>query len=456
MVRSICITFGFLLLAPIALAAEDDRSLQEQFDQLSRQLQELGEKIHREQADKNLHEETALENSEAATETTSFVNLTPQQKPAIEDAGDSNTLSNPWWRNIDFSGFGAVGFYDTGSAGTRDKGGFEIKEASLFISADVWDDVEFFVEFQTNRLGRDGDQFTRTGEVYVHFHDIAISANTSIGMKFGRLDIPFGEEYLWQDAFDNPLITNSAGWPYATDEGIEFYGKFKDIGWILSATDGLLFRGREQNSDKAINLKIYGQLLEPLYLSFSVMSNGSTSVSAMQFAGSFLQPIGGFGHQSTLGVSPSSEIDANLAEIDLKYELSFLTYDAYLALSFGAADIDDNEPAFDRNFRWFFIEPSIRINQNWYAILRYSEIGTYENDEGYHFDGKTFAGGNSAFGYDTKRFQRLSLGLGWTPNPHVKAKLEIAKDWFELIEVSPLNPNNGDRGFVGFEIAVGF
>ena len=39
-------------------------------------------------------------------------------------------------------------------------------------------------------------------------------------MKLGRIDIPFGDEYLWQDAIDNPLITNSAAYPYGWDEGI--------------------------------------------------------------------------------------------------------------------------------------------------------------------------------------------------------------------------------------------
>lgn len=389
-------------------------------------------------------------------EQSTHVDLSPQQRTSIDDNESSNVLGNPWWRNFDISGFAAAGFYDTGSAGTRDNGGFEIKEASLFITADVWDDVEFFVEFQTNRLGRDGDQFTRTGEVYVHFHDIAVSEFMSIGMKIGRIDIPFGEEYLWQDAFDNPLITNSAGWPYGTDEGLELYGKVKGVNWIFSITDGFLFRGQEENSDKAINLKVSGQLFEPLYISFSAMSNGDTSVSAMQFAGSFLQPIGGFGHQSALGFSPSSEIAASLAEVDAKYEFSLSAYDAYLSLSLGIADLDDDNSLFDRSFRWLSVEPTVRLNRNWYAILRYSEIGTYESDEGYHFSGKTFAGGNTAFGYDTRRFQRLSLGFGWTPNPNVKAKLEIAKDWFELIDVSPASPNNGNRQFVGFEMAIGF
>jgi len=96
------------------------------------------------------------------------------------------------------------------------------------------------------------------------------------------------------------------------------------------------------------------------------------------------------------------------------------------------------------------------FSRSWYTIIRYSEIGTYDGSAGHHFDGKTFAGGNAAFGFDTRRFQRLSIGLGWTPNLRVRVKFEVARDRFELIDVSTLIPDNGNRGFAGFEVAVGF
>ena len=453
MARSICIVFGVLTLSPLIHAAENNEQLQEQVDQLNRQLQELTAQIHREQSDSSL-EETTPGNANSA-EATSLVNLTPQQKPSIEDAGDSNVLTNPWWRNFDISGFGAAGYYDTGSAGTRDNGGFEVKEASLFITADVWENVEFFTELQTNRLGKDNDKFARTGEVYVHFLDISLADAVTVGLKIGRIDIPFGEEYLWQDSIDNPLITNTAAYPYGWDEGVLVYGAFRSMSWIAAITDGTDDRSQEENSDKALNVKVYGSPIKALELSLSVMTNGDVSKSAIEFGGSHFRPVG-IAHESTLGISPSTEVNADLIEVNAKYEFSLGNHRAYLALSLGSADADDSDPLFDRDFQWYSIEPFLQLNNNWYALLRYSEIGTYDGDEGYHFDGKTFAGGNAAFGYDTRRFQRLSAGLGWTPNPHVRAKFEIAKDWFELIDVSPFEPNNEDRGFVGLEIAVGF
>lgn len=454
MIRTICMLLVAFPLTPVTQAAETAGELQEQVDQLSRELQNLQDEIDRVRSG----ESVTPENSYDAPDENSFVDLTPQQKLSLEDAGDAdggNVLSRPWWKNFDISGFGAIGYYRTGSAGTRSNGSFEIKEASLFVTAEVWDDVEFFVEIQTNRLGKDNDKFVRTGEVYIHLHDIALTDSTTVGLKVGRIDIPFGEEYLWQDAIDNPLITNSAAYPYGWDEGVLVYGDFGGLRWIAAITDGTDDRSTEENSDKAFNVKIYGHPLESLDLSLSVMTNGAVSKSAIEFGGSHFRPVGA-AHQSTLGTSPSSEVDADLMELNAKYSFNFAGNDAYLALSFGSARSDDSDSLFDRDFRWFSIEPFLQFKQNWYMILRYSEIGTYDGDSGHHFDGKTFAGGNAAFGWDTRRFQRMSLGFGWTPNPHVRTKLEIAQDRFELIDASALDPDNKNRGFAGFEVAVRF
>lgn len=443
------------LLISATHGAEVEGELNSQVDELQLQLQALEQRIEQLSSGIDTQESAIRGESGDSTPGTPLVNLEAHEITSIDDQDGSNVLSNPWWRNFDISGFAAAGYYDTGSAGTRDKGGFEIKEATLFVTAEVWDDVEFFSELQTNRLGKDNDKFVRTGEVYLHFHSISLTDSITVGMKLGRIDIPFGDEYLWQDAIDNPLITNSAAYPYGWDEGILLYGDYRGVGWIAAITDGTDDRSVEENSDKAFNIKIYGSPLDALNLSFSAMANGDVSKSAIEFGGSHFRPVGA-AHQSAAGISPSAEVGGNLMEVNAKYDFSLASKETYLALSLGSAKANDSDPIFDRDFRWFSIEPSVKLNQDWYATLRYSEIGTYDSNEGYHFDGKTFAGGNAAFGYDTKRFQRTSIGVGWAPNPHVRAKFEIAKDRFELIDVSPLTPSNGDRGFAGLEIAVGF
>ncbi|MGI9294009.1 MAG: hypothetical protein ACR2PS_08505 [Pseudomonadales bacterium] len=382
----------------------------------------------------------------------SSVDLSQDEHASVNTEQSTNkahVLSNPWWQNFDLHGFAAVGFYDTGKNGTRQNGGFEIKEASLFVHADVWQDIEVYLELQTNRLGKDDQLFTRTGEVYLHFRNLFDTTSLQSGVKVGRVDIPFGEEYLWQDAIDNPLITNSASYVYGWDEGVLAYGKFKSIAFVAAITDGTDERSQEDHDDKAVNLKFYGNLTEELYLSFSAMRNGAAGKSAVEFGGSHFQPVGA-SHESTLGSSASEVVDGSLFQFDARYTFSNRSY---VSAHYGWAQQDDDDSRFERDFRWFGVEPYLQLNNRWYVVARYSEIGTDDRAEGYHFDGKTFAAGNSSFGYDTKQFRRLGVGVGYQPNPRVKIKLELGNDSFDLIDGSPFTQTD-DREFAAFEIAV--
>ena len=449
--------FNCKLFLPLVLFIASNAYANDRIDELERQVELLIQEIRALKSErlsaspqgspKSLSSETPMASQ--------LVNLQTSEFASLDSNDQGHVLSRPWWQNFDFSGFAGVGFYDTGTAGTRDHGGFEIKEASLFIETQVWEGSSFFFEFQLNRLGFDSQRYTRTGEVYFRVQDLLPAEDKVLGFKLGRIDVPFGEEYLWQDAIDNPLITNSASYVYATDEGMVVYSKFKGIDWTFAVTDGLLSRSTEDTSDKAFNLKLSGRPTESIYASVSYMNNGDSSLSAMQFGGSFGQPVGAW-HDSTLGDSTSETVSLELAGADLKYQFGGDGYQGYVTASVGMAKLDDSDPLFSRDFRWFAVEPYVQFNNGIYLVARYSEIGTYDDDEGYHFAGKTFAGGNESFGYDTKRFRRLGLGLGWRPNPRVRAKLELGKDWFELIDASLIDTQNENRNFLGLEIAVRF
>ncbi len=382
-----------------------------------------------------------------------MVDLKSHEQASIAGDDSSHVLARPWWKNIEIYGFGAAGYYNTGSAGTRDVGSFEIREATIFVEAEVWENASFMLELQTNRLGKDNDLFTRTGEVYLHFRDIGI-ADSAFGLKIGRVDIPFGEEYLRQDAVDNPLITHSAAYPYGFDEGVLVYSSFLGANWIAAITDGSDTRSLDDHSDKALNFKVSGNVLESLYLSASFMSNGTALKSAMEFGGSHFEPVGN--DYTGRGVSSAAGVNSRLVEFDAIQQFSEGDFSGELWLSLGAASQNDDDDRFDRDLRWFAIQPFLQLNPNWYMVIRYSEIGTYDNAQGYHFDGKTFAGGNNAFGFAVRRFGRLGFSLGWTPNPHVTAKVEIGRDWFKLIDDAALLANNDGRSFFGLEVVVSF
>lgn len=358
---------------------------------------------------------------------------------------EEHILEKEWFKRIDFSGFGAAGFVQTGKEANRSNGGFLNYEASLFVEAQVWENISFFTELQTIRLGDEDTKFARTAEAYAHFKNP--------GLKLGRMDIPIGEEYLWQDAIDNPLITYSVSWPYGWDEGALFYGHLGKLGWVASVMDGSDVRGTDDDTDKALNLKLYGNPVEPLYLSASFMRNGEAAKSALEFSGSHIEPVGRGGHSSSLGTSPSAKVDSYLYELDAKYSFA---QRGYLALTFGQCFIDDAVSAFDRDFLYFTAEPLYNLNDRLYLIARFSGIGTFDSGKGYHFDGKPYAGGNNDFGYDTKSLLRWAIGLGYKPNPRVVVKLEYSHDDFELISASTKDGGDDGRGLIGAQVAVKF
>ncbi|MEE9166787.1 MAG: hypothetical protein V3U24_04900 [Candidatus Neomarinimicrobiota bacterium] len=409
-----------------------------EIDKLKKQVEVLQEQLERQYSSDEQHTD----------------DLSEEEVLLLEEEPVTHVLARPWYHNIDITGFGAAGFLDSGEGGTRPNGGFLLKETSLFLEADVWEGATFYLEIQTNRLGDDESKFIRTAEVHAHFRNVLSKwGDDLLGIRVGRIDIPFGEEYLWQDASDNPLMSTSAVFPYGWDEGILLYGKAYGVGWMIALTDGTDERSIEDHPDKAFNAKVSGNPWKPLYLSASFMKNGKAAKSAIEFGGSHFQPVG-ISDTSSVGTSPSDKVDAILYELDANYRFGNLGDKGHIAVSYGKAFQDDHDPIFDRNFGWFSAEPLYKVTEKIYAVMRYSEIGTYNSKNGYHFDGKITAGGNKAFGYDTKRFRRLSLGLGWKPNPRVIVKVEVGRDWFDLIDSSSFDPDIDDRSLFGAELVV--
>jgi len=385
-----------------------------------------------------------------------FVDLTGEEFTSIDEKDVSHILANPWSKNIKISGFGGFGFVKTGTAGTRPNGGFIVKETSLFIEADVWGDISYYIEIQTNRLGQDSTLFIRTGEVYIHFRNlIKFQSNNTLGLKIGRIDIPFGEEYLWHDASDNPLISNTVYYPYGWDEGILLYGNVSKLNWIIAIMDGTFERSVEDHPSKAFVSKIYCNLFDNFYISSSFMSNGITNKSAIEFGGSHFEPFG-VGHNTTKGKTASKKISANVFEVDTKFGFGKFERYGHIAFSIGNAYLKDQNSIFNRHFKWFSIEPLLKIGGKGYCIARYSEIGTDDKNKGYSFDGKTTAGGLKSYGFDTHRLSRLSVGGGWNFNSRMIMKIEVGHDQFVLIDDSSLNANNDERYLVGIEMVVKF
>ena len=399
---------------------------------------------------------SATPQPEQSAQSPAPVRLALDEGSSVTESEVRHPLSNPWWENVQIGGFAAAGLYDTGDAGTRTNATFEVKEASLFVEAYAWEDVSFFIELQTSRLGKDNQIFARTGESYLHFRNLTLTDDLSFGLKIGRFDIPFGEEYLQQDAIDNPLITTSAAYPYGWDEGLLLYGSLGPVDWIAAVTDGTDDRSLEDNPEKAWNLKLYGTPTESTYLSLSLMKNGDSAESGLEFGGSHFQPVGSE-HNSTLGDSGSSTVDSVLAELDGRYRFELSdSLSGHLALAIGVASVEDIDPVFDRDLRWLSIEPLLSFSRQWYLAARYSEIGTYDSAAGYHFDGKIYAGGNRLLVTTRGAFVAWVSAWAGRQTPMSGRSSRLGRDWFDLIDASAVDPKNSERHFAGFEVAAQF
>jgi len=93
--------------------------------------------------------------SEVRNSTEDVVDLSGEEVGTVEEGVEASVLAKPWHQNIDVTGMGAMWFADYGSDGTRPDPGFVIKESSLFIEVQAWEDVSFFLEVQTTSLQRD-------------------------------------------------------------------------------------------------------------------------------------------------------------------------------------------------------------------------------------------------------------------------------------------------------------
>jgi len=378
------------------------------------------------------------------------IDLSGDELPSIEAAHHDHVLARPWFENVELGGYGAFTYLDTGGVGTAENGSFLVKEASLFVRAEVWERTFFSSETWMTRFPASSG-FT-VAELNLTFTDLfAKDGERGVGLKAGRFEIPFGEEYLRWDANETEFITFSAADPYGIDEGVELYGDLGEAHWIAAVTNGAGNNGADDSRSKLFAGKLYGAPRSDVYLSGSVLSNDDTGQSALRLSGHALAPVGTSG-PSSAGSSPSRAVDATCWEVDC---LLGGSRRASVDLQIGQAAIDDDVSAFDRDLSWWHVLPRVRLNDELTLLVRYSEIGTYDSDEGYLFSGKPIAKGED-LGYDTSVLRRLSGGLSWSVNPHVTAKFEIGRDSFDLIDVSPLDDEDDERLFFGFELVASY
>jgi hypothetical protein len=414
---------------------EQNRVLQNQLQQQREMIDQLNHKFSGlEQT--NAQRESDLRSLKAEAEG----NNPPQEKPGGFSAG-----------NVVITGEGAAGFYETGKNGIYPNASFRVHEARLFFDAPVWDDIYFYgqVDLITAQSHNNNLQL---GELYLQFENLGKQWNLDqlLNARIGQFYIPFGEEYEYRFAIDNPLISHSLSDLWGYNPGLELYGSWRKLSYVLAVQNGGNSTLNDGTADKSLVGRIGYDPLSWLHLSASAMRTGDLSVqndgqSDIWFGGGFFQSIGS---------ANTTTFHVNLAELDAAAKWK----SGYVKAAGGYADYDDNDPTpvvagsltpggygtvvggnptsdHHRDIYHYYLEALQHLSPKIYGVTRFSQIRA---KDGYPIIG------DSAVGQPTSDLWRLSLGLGWQLNRHMTLKTEYM---FERGQLSTGGPRNHEGMF---------
>jgi hypothetical protein len=310
-------------------------------------------------------------------------------------------------RVLRLSGEVGVGYFDTGSDGGIPNSEFRVDDARLFVEAPVWKNVYFYgaLEITTREAN---DEYFHVGELYVDIEDVwRLDRNYTLSLRAGRMNLPFGEEYLVRNVMDNPLVSHSLSDIWGIDEGVQVYGQLGPLRYNLAVQNGGYATMRDFNSDKSVVARIGFDPTPQLSLSASAMRTGDLTsagdeLSAAWFGNAFFRTIGPPG--------AATVFDVKLAEVDAAYRWKT----GHLKANYGWANYEDNNPTADysRDITYYSVEGLQYLTARVFGAARYSAI---DAPHGYPLAGQGNAGKYfyNPYGPLTKDLQRLSVGLGY-------------------------------------------
>ena len=401
----------------IELLREQNAMLQQQLQRQSQSLDALTQKVQ--------SLETATAGREAAT--------------AGDAARPGNGLN---FGKVILGGEGGVGFSKTGPEGFAPNSEFTVNEARLFLEAPIWKDVYFYGEVDLATPENNNNQ-VYLGELYVDFENVSQlwGRDDQLNVRAGRMNVPFGEEYLTRNAIDNPLILNSVSDFWAIDPGVEIYGGLGKFSYVVAVQNGGGNGVQDDNDDKSVAGRISFDPDPHWHFSMSGMRTGNVSaqnggLSAEWFGNGFFQSIGS---------SSTTTFSVNAVELDLTARWA----NGYVKAFSGYAEYGDNDPTRGngRDIFYYSAELVQNLPKNVYGVIRFSEAIA---DQGIPIVGN----GNSGdyFSALTTDLWRLSLGLGYRFSDRLVIKTEYSFEGGQQVNGESRNQEN----FFGTEIAFKF
>jgi hypothetical protein len=379
--------------------AEEVRLLREQNALLQQQLQKQGGAL-----DALTKKVSELETSSAAHEISAGENAEPTQ-------GGFN------FGKVNLSAEGGLAFFNTGENGFAPHSDFRVDEARLFVEAPIWNEVYFFSDIDLATRENTGLS-TQLGELYLDFQDASQlwGKDSQLNVRAGRINIPFGEEYMTRYAMENPLISHSLADFWGIDPGVEIYGALGKFSYVLAVQNGGGSGVQDFYSDKSVTARVSFDPNKHWHFSVSGIRTGDVNspneyTSAIWFGNGWFRAIG----------SPAAttfHADAVQGDITARWK------SGHVSASGGFVSYADNEPGVDnaREIFYYSAEVEQNLTHKLYAAARFSQIFA---DKGYAIVGYGNFG-NAFYGPLTTDIWRLSLGLGYRFSDRLALKTEYS------------------------------
>ena len=389
-----------LFNAPILKADERD----EQISVLKTQVEDLLKRIEKLEAGQAKAKEESLK---AKEELAKIKETTQTVQAARVD------LANPLAK-LKLKGRAALGFFDSGKAGSYPSGSFEVPEAKLQFGFQPDDINNIILRFNLNNA-----TFNNVDYFYVDT-DLKKLLNLGfpISSRLGKMKVDFGEETWGNNSVESVLPSASAANVNGNDEGLQLSGKLgkdKPLGYSIAVDNGSAGTGFDTSTAKAFAGKLYYNIIDPLYISASYYNSGQMKASNSELG------IGGLVSPPTGAVKRTRQ----MWEVDLPYDFqkgktmnppAFCDSKAFVRLSYGGFSDDVSGGTISkRDGTIGFIEGTYNLTKKFYVATRASFID---------LDGTTTATLNRV---TANKYDRYSLGGGYRLSNNILLKLGY--DW---------------------------
>jgi hypothetical protein len=435
---------GCLFVSPVI--AQDDAELKKEVDELREQNRALQSQLRQQQA-------TIDQLSHKFSDFQKTNELRQGAPPSMSAEAEGTTPPPSGYKNFSvgnvvITGEGGAGFFDTGQNGRYPNAPFRVDEARLFFDAPIWDDIYFYgqVDLITPEAPDNG---LYLGELYVQFENLGKywDLDQLLNARVGQFYIPFGEEYEYRFAIDDPLLSHSLSDIWGYDPGLELYGSWRKLSYAVAVQNGGISTLNDNTADKSIAARIGYDPLSWLHFSASAMRTGDLSatkdVSALWF---------GSGLFKSIGSTNTSLFHVNLAELDST--ATWKTGYVRAAGGYAGYNDDDSTPGAGtaaspgpygagpgvasvgnnhREIYYYYVEALQHLNPKLYGVTRFSQIQT---GRGYPIIG------DAPHSLPTSDLWRLSLGLGYRLNDHLTLKIEYMIEHGQLSTGGPRNHEN--------------